>query len=298
MKKELTQKEIFCSNEFFESINLHYDYFTRDINKKDFEQSLKIHIIGEYSDYLDGSSAKESNYFFDNHIIQDTHFLYEYDTQCIGIYEYEGGVAIVRIFQGDEVHIIGSSIVNFFHELMSDECADELSAIISKKFNIKFEDYSIDEVSTYEKIQKNMNYDVVNYCEKYPELNGYFESRLEYRLYQAILDNQETFSNNTITLIGTCRMLSQKYFFGDMLYASGHIDRGYGPLHTLLYELNNFNPAQLDNIKKLLGSCYKVYDDNYSSYKGFNFIIMIEYEIDLNKVVTIKNTTIEEFKEN
>lgn len=298
MKKQLTQKEIFCSNEFFEAINEHCDDFTKNINKADFEHSLKIHIIGEYSDYLGGFDSRSSSNFFDNHIIQDTQFIYEYDTQCIGIYEYEGGVAIVRIFQGDEVHIIGSSIANFFHELMPDDIADELSDIISKKFNVKFEHYTIEEGSTYEKIQKNMNYDIVDYCNKYPELTGYFKSKLESRLYQAILDNQETFSNNKITLIGTCRTLSKGYFFGDMLYASGHIDRGYGRLHTLLYELKNFTPDQINEIKRLLGHFNKVVDDNYRSYKGFDFTITISYEIDSNKVVTIKNTTIEEFKEN
>ena len=47
-----------------------------------------------------------------------------------------------------------------------------------------------------------------------------------------------------------------------------------------------------------MGKRIQKYDKHSGNYEGFDFTITISYEIDSNKVVTIKNTTIEKFKEN
>lgn len=294
MKNKLTQKEIFYSNDFYDAL-VKYGYgFTKEVNQAELAYSVEGHIIGEHHDYKEGIDMKDSDDFLENHLLHNTKFVYEYDSQYIGLYEYEGGVAIIQVFQGYEVQIIGSSIVNFFHEILHEDTADELASIFSKLFNIPFEMYEDEEkYSIHEKIKSFMNFDEVNYCEKYPQLMGYFKSNIDHQLYIAFLNNHETFANNILQIAGNCTKTSEKYFIGDFASTSGWINRGYGRFITLFYPLSYFNKEQIKEIKKLMGKCIKKYDKHSGQYKGFNFYITINYEIDSNKVITIKNTKIE-----
>lgn len=299
MKNKLTQKEIFYSNDYYEAL-VKYGYgFTKDINKDELAYALESHIIGEHDDYKEGVKMKDSSDFFENHLLHNTTFAYEYDGQYIGLYEYEGGVAIIQVFQGYEVHIIGSSIVNFFHEILHEESADEMSAVLSDLFNIKFEMYEDDErYAIDEKIKSFMNFDEEDYCKKYPDLMGYFNSNIDHQLYLAFSNNHETFNNNIMQIDGNCTRTTEKYFIGDFACSSGWIDRGYGHYMTLLYPLDCFSKEQIKEIKTLMGKCIQKYDKYSGQYEGFNFTLTINYEIDSNKVVKIKNTTIEKYKEN
>ena len=298
MKNELTQKEIFHSKFFFQIINNFYG-FTKDIKKDEIDYAIEGHIIAAHADQEYGIALNESSNFLESHLLNNTDFIYEFDGRYIGLYEYEGGLAVVSIFQGYEIEILGSSIVNFFHDLMVDESADELSLILSNKFNIKFEHYEDDiRYAIDDKIRSYMLFDNVDYCNKYPQLFGYFKSGLNCSLHEAIVDNQQTFSNNIITIWGFCSKTDETYFIGDFVSSSGWIDKGYGRLGTLFYPLKYFTEIQMKQIKKLMGKRLQKYDKHSGHYEGFDFTITISYEIDSNKVVTIKNTTIEKFKEN
>lgn len=133
---------------------------------------------------------------------------------------------------------------------MVDRSADELSLILSNKFNIKFEHYEDDiRYAIDDKIRSYMLFDNVDYCNKYPQLFGYFKSGLNCSLHEAIVDNQQTFSNNIITIWGFCSKTDETYFIGDFVSSSGWIDKGYGRLDTLFYPLKYFTEIQMKQIK-------------------------------------------------
>lgn len=293
MNNKLTQKEIFCSNEFYEIIKKYS--FTRNVNLEEINQAKHAYVKNAYIEKQDEVEPKYSNFLRSLHIVMNTTFMYEYDDKFFGIYEKDGKIAIVKFYYGWELQFVGSSVTNFFQEAMvymERDLANEASEFVSEKYNISFKGYKDPECKEYDddanealykSIENDLNLQYPDFNIDYPEFTAFFESDIYEPLYYSMIRNNEKFSkNSSIRLQGVCCRIDDLIFQGECVVA---VDVNKDDFFSLFYSSKYFSHKDIEETKKHL-----------IKRGHFCFEMIIDYETDKNNKIIIIKTKIKKIK--